>query len=160
MTRIALAVALVLAAPAALAATATDPMTNTINLQNACTVAANDLNFGNQTTLAANIDATTTVVVNCTMAGAYNVRFNAGTGTGATFASRRMSFGTNIVNYSLYADTARTQVLGDNSTGTTQLTGVGTGANQTFNVFGRVFSGQGAKPPGTYSDTVTATITF
>lgn len=152
-----LATALLAASPLAFAAgTATGNMTVSIEIQNNCTISANALSFGTPDTLAANIDAATTVSVSCSGLGAFNIGFNAGTGAGATFASRKMT-GPALIDYALYRDAARTQVL-DNST--VRIGATSTGVAQSFDVYGRVFAGQNPKPVGTYSDTVVATVSF
>jgi len=157
-TRTALAAALLAAAPLAFAATADDTMTVSITIENSCTIAANDLAFGPQNTLAADIEVSTTVDVVCTAAGPLSIDFTAGGGASATFASRQMThaLATDTINYTLYSDSARTNVLG----GAVVLAGTSTGGTDSFPVYGRVFGGQGAKPVGSYSDTVTATVTF
>lgn len=154
-----LATALLAAAPLASAATATDPMTVSITIENSCTVTANDLNFNTQTTLAANIDVGTTVSVLCTGAGPINVGFSTGAGAGATYGSRKMT-GPALIDYSLYSDAGRTSVLGDGSAGTVRIGSTSTGVAQSFDVYGRVFAGQNPKPVGTYTDTVVATVEF
>lgn len=154
-----LASALLVVAPLASAATATDPMTVSITIANSCTVTANDLNFNTQTTLAADIDVGTTVSVSCTGAGAIAVGFSTGGGTGATFASRKMT-GPALIDYSLFRDAARTEVLGDGTGTTFRIGSTSTGVAQTFDVYGRVFAGQNPKPVGSYTDTVVATVEF
>lgn len=131
-----------------------------IELVNNCTVTARDLDFGVRDTLARAIDASTSVDVACTNRGPYFVRFDRGTGAGAQFDARKLSNGTDTVDYTLYADAARSRVLGDATNGSTQLTGTGDGERQSFTVFGRVFPGQGPKSPGAYTDTVTATLGY
>ena len=154
-----LAAALLAVAPLASAATATTTFQVRLQLNNACTVAISDLVFPTSTTLAANIDASTTGNVTCTGIGAYAVTFNNGAGTGATTAARRMSGpSAATINYVLATDAARTVLLGTTGTGT--IAGTSTGAAIPFTVFGRVAGGQGAKPVGAYVDTVTATVTF
>lgn len=131
-----------------------------IELVNNCRVTARDLDFGVRDTLASTIDASTTLDVACTNRGPFTVRFDRGTGAGASFAARRLSNGVDTVDYSLYADASRSRVLGDAAEGSVQLTGTGAGDTQTFTVFGRVFAGQGPKSPGVYTDTVTATLGY
>lgn len=159
-TRTAVAAALLAAAPLASAATATDTMTVSITIENSCTVTANDLDFGTRNTLASNIDASSTVAVACTGAGPIAVAFSAGAGASATFASRKMTGASSTINYSLYADAARTQVLGDGTTGNVVISATSTGTSTSFAVHGRVFGSQNPKPVGSYTDTVTATVTF
>ncbi|OYR19401.1 spore Coat Protein U domain protein [Brucella thiophenivorans] len=62
------------------------------------------------------------------------------------------------ITYSLYRNAARDTVWGD-TTGTNTLAGTGTGAAQQLTVYGRV-PPQNTPAPGTYTDTVTATITY
>lgn len=131
-----------------------------IELVNNCQVTARNLDFGVRDTLVSVIDASTTLEVSCTNIGPFTVRFDRGTAPGASFEQRGLSNGIDRVNYSLFADAARSRILGDADSGSTELTGVGNGESQTFNVFGRVFAGQGAKSPGVYTDTVTATLGF
>lgn len=154
-----LAAALLAIAPIATAATANDSMTVSITIQNSCTVTANDLDFNTQTTLASNIDVGTTVSVSCTGAGPVAVGFNTGAGAGATYASRKMT-GPALIDYSLFRDPARTEVLGDGTGTTFRIGATSTGVAQSFNVYGRVFAGQNPKPVGAYTDTVVATVEF
>ncbi len=161
-TRTALAAALLAAAPLAFAGTDSDTMIVSITIENSCTIAANDLGFGTQNTLAANIDAMTTVEVVCTGAGPLSIEFTAGAGGAATFATRQMTdaVSSDTIDYSLFADAGRTQVLGDGTGGSVVIAGTSTGGTDSFDVFGRVFGGQDPKSVGSYSDTVTATVTF
>lgn len=152
-----LAAALLAASPLAFAAgSASSNMTVSIEIQNNCTISANALSFGTPDTLAANIDAATTVSVSCSGVGAFDIGFSAGAGTGATFASRKMT-GPALINYALYRDAARLQVLDDT---TVRISATSSGSAQSFDVFGRVFAGQNPKPTGTYSDIVVATVSF
>lgn len=153
--RTALAAALLAAAPLASAATDTDTMTVSITIENSCTVDAGDMAFGNQTSLSAAVTATATVSVDCTNQGAIDVAFS-----GDPDARQMTGPGAATINYELHRDAARTQVLGDGSSGSVTINGTSTGGVENYTVYGRVPAGQGAKPVGAYSDTVTATLTF
>ena len=83
---------------------------------------------------------------------------SAGGGTGATVAVRKMTSGANTVNYTLYRDAARTLVWGT-TIGTDTVTGTGNAANQAITIYARTPT-QTVPPPGTYTDTVTVTITY
>ena len=61
------------------------------------------------------------------------------------------------VIYGLYQNAARSVPWGTANAST--LGGTGTAATQTIPVYGRV-PGQVTPPPGTYSDTVVATVTY
>lgn len=144
---------------AASAATATGSLSVNITISSTCSVvSATAINFGTVSAIAANIDQTSTLTVNCSSTTPYNIGLDAGGGTGATVAVRKMMNGANFVNYSLYQDAGRTTLWG-NTIGTDTVTGTGTGANQTLTIYGRTPT-QAVPPPGAYSDTVTITITY
>lgn len=152
---------MVLVTGTAVAQTDADTFDVTITVENDCEISVSNLGFGTVSTFAANIDAATTGSVTCTSIGAVNIAFNAGTGTGSTLATRTMDDGSsNTINYNLYRDSERTEILGDGAGGTELISFTSTGGADAFDVFGRVASGQGAKPIGSYSSTVTATVSF
>jgi spore coat protein U-like protein len=66
--------------------------------------------------------------------------------------------GANRLKYSLFSDSARTTNWGD-TVGRDTVPATGTGAAQTFRVFGRIPASQ-PLPPGGYADTITVTLTF
>lgn len=88
----------------------------------------------------------------------YNIGLDAGTGTGATVAVRKMTSGANAVNYSLYSDSGHTTVWG-NTVGTNTVAATGNGSTQSYTVYGRV-TAQTTPAPGTYTDTITVTVTY
>lgn len=142
------------------AATTTDQFTVSANVLATCTIAANDLSFGDYdpAALAPN-DANSTISVKCTSGTPYNVGLNAGNGSGATVTDRKMT-GPNgaTLNYGLYQDAARTTNWG-NTVGTDTEPGTGTGASQSLTVYGRIPAGQFVQA-GSYTDIITATITY
>lgn len=138
-------------------ATATFPVSATV--LSTCLVAATPLLFGNyDPNSTADLDATNTVTVTCTSGASYDVGLDAGTGTGATVASRKMSFGTNVLNYTLYQDATRTTVWG-NTVGTDTVNATATAGSNIHTVYGRVPSGQNV-PAGAYTDNITVTVTY
>lgn len=154
--------ALAMGIQSASAATATDTFTVTATVGQTCTVSANDLSFGAYIqTAGLPTDAVSTIDVNCTLATAYNMGLNAGTGTGATVTNRIMrNAASNALNYSLYQDAARTTVWG-NTVGTNTASGTGTGLNVPIIMYGRAFANQSATAPaGSYTDTITVTVTY
>lgn len=166
-TRTALAAALLSVAPAALAATDTSDMAVSIEIQNACEITANPLDFGVQTGVDAAIDDATTVELDCSAIDSdVAISFDVGAGSAATFASRKMTNANgDTIDYSLFVDSARTSPLGDGIDGAALVTdrdgnSGSTGTVQTFDVYGRVFASQGPKPVGSYTDTVVATVEF
>ncbi|MES2908778.1 MAG: spore coat U domain-containing protein [Pseudomonadota bacterium] len=151
----------------AFAGTASDNFQVTLTITGACSLVANDLDFGtNNGAIIANIDATSTLVPNCTNGTVYSIGLNNGVGSGATASVRKMtnSADSSTVNYSLYTSAARSTVWDNNCTalpaGSTCVGGTGSGANQTLTVYGRVPGGQSNVTVGSYVDTVVATLTF
>ena len=157
---LALALGLTIQGPGAvLAATATSSFTVQITLTSQCifSSATPTLNFGTQGVLAAAVDATTTMNVQCTNTTPYTIGLNAGAGSGATIAARKMTNGTATVTYSLYQDAGRASLWGD--TGAQLVSGAGNGSPQAFTIYGRA-PAQATGAPGVYTDTITATITY
>jgi spore coat protein U-like protein len=144
----------------ALAATATSNMNVRITIEAACKVqSAADLDFGTKGVLDAASDQASTITIQCTTGTPYNVGLSAGSGAGATVATRRMTApGPSTVDYSIYRDAARTQVWGV-TIGTDTVAGTGNGAAQALTAYGRV-PAQTTPAPGAYSDIVTVTVTY
>lgn len=143
-----------------LAATATTTFQVQITIVDECEISSvNDLDFGSHGVLAANVDASSTFDVQCTLDTPFSIGLDAGTGAGATVAVRRMTGpAAATVDYSLYTDASRSVVWGDTPTVDT-VDGTGTGSAGTYTVYGRV-APQTTPAPGVYSDTITITVTF
>jgi spore coat protein U-like protein len=147
------------AAKPALAASATTTFTSQVALTATCVInSAAALNFGNQGILAANVDQSSTIQVTCTNTTPYNIGLDAGTGSGATVGSRKMTSSGATVNYTLYQDSAHTTVWGTTIGSDTQP-GTGNGTSQNYTVYGRV-PPQTTPAPGIYTDTITVTVTY
>ena len=144
----------------AFAATKFDDFTVQIVLTNSCNIVADDLDFGSRTDVAADLDVNSAVHVTCTGANRVSVSLNAGTGTTSTIAARQMNSGANLVAYNIYTDASRTTPLGQTAgTDTIDFTSTGGSTTDDRTVFGRV-PAQAAKPNGTYTSTVRATVTY
>ena len=151
-------------------ASAQSPATATFQVQasvNAnCLVSASNLAFGAyDPSSATDLDVNTTVSVRCTKDTPFTVALNAGVTSGATLAQRRMTNGTDFMNYNLYTNGARTTVFGDATGGTATVGGTGAGLGvaqtQSVDVFGRIPAGQSTLSIGTYTEaTITATVTY
>lgn len=142
------------------AATDTATFQVTITIQAECQItSANNLAFGTQGVLSANVDASTTLSVQCTNTTPYEIALNAGAGAGATIAVRKMTGpGAATINYTLYEDAGRTDLWGETAL-TDTVAGVGNGNAQSFTVYGRV-PPQATPAIGAYTDTITITVTF
>ena len=145
------------------AATASGPMTVTAPVLASCVVGASSLAFPSATSAAisaANVDAVGNVTVNCTTGSAYKISLDAGSGTGATLANRKMGAGINQwLGYSIYTAANRTSVWGDGSSGSSVVGGTGTGRNQSIFAYGRIFGGQ-IVPAASYADVVNVTVRY
>jgi spore coat protein U-like protein len=154
--------ALTLVAPmfcAAGTSTTTFPVSAVIN--SACSVTASALTFGAYNpTSASPLDGTSSISVYCTVGSAYTVALDVGTGGGA-YTARSIANGANILDYNLYTSSARTTVWGDGTGATSTVAGSGAGllTASTQTVYGRVSASQD-KPAGTYTSTITVTVTF
>ena len=157
---IAALLATIVVARAADAATATAQFNVTITIQSNCTVqSATDLAFGSQGVITTNVDAQSTISVQCTDTTPYNIGVNAGTGAGATVAARKMTGpAAATVTYSVYRDAARTLIWGT-TIGTDTVAATGNGSAQPVTVYGRV-PPQATPASGAYSDTLTVTVTY
>jgi spore coat protein U-like protein len=121
-------------------------------------VSSGTLDFGTATSLAANTDVQTNFAVQCTSATAFNLGLDGGAAPGGTVATRLMTSGSGTVGYKLYSNAAYTTNWG-NTVGTDTVPGTGSGGPVVLTVHGRV-PPQATPAPGTYSDTVTVTVTY
>ncbi len=141
------------------AASVTSTFTVQMTVTSSCVInSAATLNFGSHGVLVSNVDGTSTLRVQCTNGTPYNIGLNAGTGSGATVAVRKMTHGSVTINYSLYRDNGRTTVWG-NTVGTNTVAGTGNGAAQSYTVYGRV-PPQSTPAAATYTDTITVSVTY
>jgi spore coat protein U-like protein len=141
------------------AATASATFRVQITLTSSCVInSASTLNFGSHGVLTANVNSTSTVRVQCTSGTPYNIGLNAGTGSGATVAIRKMTHTSSTVTYSIYQDSGRTIVWG-NTVGTDTVAATGNGAAQSHTLYGRV-PPQTTPAPAVYTDTITVTVTY
>lgn len=145
-------------------ATASNTFQVTATVISSCTVSGTTLNFGNNIdpfSAATPLDSTSTLTVACTNTTPYQVALSAGTNAGGAtnFGSRAIKNGSNTLAYQLYSDASRTTVWGNGTNSSAQVSGSGSGGNQSLNIYGRLPSLSGAVP-GSYTDTVTVTITY
>lgn len=159
-TGVAIAALLPFAAPAQAGTVSSNLSVNATVTAN-CTVSTSALNFGSVDTLSASaVDGSGGISVTCTNGTGWTAAADAGGGSGATFATRRMSQGANLLSYSLYTDAARTNVWGDGTGSTVTIGNTGTGAAQNVTVYGRIPGSQSSAPAGSYADTVSVTVTY
>ncbi len=121
-----------------------------------CTVSASPLNFPVYTGVRSR--STTSVVVLCGTGIPYTVGLNPGLAPGATVTTRQMTAGTARANYALFSDSAYSVNWGQ-TPGTDTVAGNGSGSATQITVYGQIAAGQYVTP-GSYSDTVTATVSY
>jgi spore coat protein U-like protein len=139
-----------------LLSTSTTSFNVTATIVKDCGVSATSMVFGNYTGAVNN--STSTVTVTCTNTTAYTVGLSPGLATGATVATRKMQDGANLLNYALYSNSGRTTIWG-NTAGTNWVGGTGSGVAQPLTVYGQIPAAQ-HPTPGSYTDTITATVTY
>lgn len=145
------------------AGTATNTLTSQTTVSTACNVSGSTLSFGTAINPIGTVpvDATSTLTIECTAATPYSVSLSAGLNAGGAtnFASRKMVNGAYALGYQLYVDNTRSSVWGNGTAGSVVYSGNGTGGVQSVTIYGRLPSLTGTVP-GTYTDTVTVTVTY
>jgi spore coat protein U-like protein len=136
--------------------TATGTFSVTSTVVPGCSISATALNFGTYTGVAAN--GTSTLTVQCPSGTTYNVGLDQGQASGATVTTRQMMNGAKTLNYTLYSDSGRSKNWGK-TVGTDTVAGTGSGSNQSLTVYGQIQAVQ-TPVPGSYTDTITATLTY
>lgn len=153
--------ALALATAPATAATVSSTMPVSATVTANCTLSTSALAFGSVNTISgSNVDGTGGLTITCTNGTAWSASAGVGGGSGASFASRRMTSGGNLLNYNLYTSSGYSTVWGDGTASTGLISGTGNGTAQSVTVYGRVTAGQTSVPAGAYADTVAVTVTY
>ena len=158
-TLAALAVPFVLLAGNASAQTATGNFEVRMVVEDQCTLESTEtLDFGTTGVWTANIDGSANLVVKCTNGTAYNIGLDFGN-NGTSASDLKMSNGAGgQILYGLYQDSGYSMSWG-NTVGAT-YSGTGTGSPVTVPVYGRVPPPTGSVMAGTYTDTITVTVTY
>ena len=122
-----------------------------------CILSASPLNFGTYSGVVKS--AITSIDITCTNNTSYTVGLSQGKSSGATVTKRAMTGpSSSLLHYGLYSDSAHTLNWG-NTAATHWVSGVGVGSAQSLTVYGQIPAGQFPRP-GSYSDTIIATITY
>lgn len=157
---LALATASMLDLAPSYAATRTATFNVTAQVVSDCTiVSAPNLDFGTIGVLNIAYYANSTLVVACTPGTAYTVGLDAGSVSGSTVGTRYLNGPGGNLNFVLTRDSGYAQIWG-NTPGTDTAGGTGTGSNQNYTIYGRINAMQATRAPGSYTTTVTATITY
>jgi spore coat protein U-like protein len=154
------------ATPVHAACTTAGPGTPTCS----ATVSATSLSFGSYSAATTSATASTgTVTVAATFSGSifgtstlsYTVSLSAG--NSGTTTSRYMSYGSYTLNYNLYTSSTYGTVWATSTVSGSASASGGFGtrtASTTHTLYGRLPAGQYTAAPGSYTDTVTVTVTY
>ena len=125
-----------------------------------CTISAGALAFGNYDPTVQRTNANASLTVTCTNTTTYNVGLDGGTGSQYNGGYTRYMTGPGgaEIPYHFFSNSNLTTEWG-NTVGTDTVAGTGTGSAQTLTVYGTMYSSHYVTP-GSYTDTVTATITY
>jgi spore coat protein U-like protein len=139
----------------------TDPATTTFGVSATvlkdCVVSATALSFGNYT--GAINSAQSTVTITCTNTTTYTIGLNQGTTTGGSASNPRLMAGPAgaTLAYGLYQDATWGTNWG-NASGS-WVSGTGNGSAKALTVYGQIAAGLYVTP-GSYTDTITATVIY
>ncbi|MEA5532365.1 spore coat U domain-containing protein [Dolichospermum sp. UHCC 0684] len=169
MRRLALASALFVAvgsaAPSmAVAGTADSNFQISASVNNNCTISTAALSFGAYNP-GTGTSVTGTVTTNCTAYALAVITLSPGYNSDIDnpAENRRLKNvdNANYLSYNLYKDNAKTAIWGSGSSTSTDtgITVIGNGADKSTTVYGEIPAGQNV-PSGSYTDTVTATVTY
>lgn len=158
-----LALSLLAASSVAMADTAVAPLDVTATVQKSCELTTQPVAFGSfKPATTGTVDAAGAVRVTCTVTTPYTVDLGTGNQS-STFGTRAMASNiaanSDTLAYNLYLDSNRTQVWGDTTESTVNASGVGSGAQVSHTVFGRVSKNQFVTPDN-YADVVTVTVSY
>ncbi|KKO43884.1 spore coat protein, partial [Arsukibacterium sp. MJ3] len=132
----------------------------TATVEDTCSISATNLAFGLYDPAADHVNGTSTITATCTENTTYDIGLDAGVhSASATTTTRAMRAGSSdYLDYELYQDSNRDTVWG-NVIDTNTLQKTSPGGDEIHTVFGRIPGGQFV-PAGSYSDTITVTITY
>lgn len=126
-----------------------------------CTISVTSVAFGNYNVFTATADDSTgTITYRCNSTAA-NISISLSDGSSSTYSPRTLRKGSEILQYNLYRNAARTTVWGDGTGGTSVYTSANppNNTNVSVTIYGRIPAQQDVSA-GSYTDTVSAVINF
>ena len=126
-----------------------------------CTISVTSVAFGNYNVFTTTPDDSTgTITYRCNSSAA-NIWISLSDGSSTTFNPRTLRKGSEVLNYNLYTNAARTTIWGNGTGGTSVYSRGNPPNNQNVNVtvYGRIPAQQDVSA-GNYTDTVSAVINF
>ena len=126
-----------------------------------CTISVTSVAFGNYNVFTTSADDSTgTVTYRCNSTAA-NISISLSDGSSTTYTPRTLRKGSEILQYNLYRNAARTTIWGNGTGGTSVYTDTNppNNTNVSVTIYGRIPAQQDVSA-GSYSDTVSAVINF
>jgi spore coat protein U-like protein len=126
-----------------------------------CTISVTSVSFGSYNVFTTSADDSTgTITYRCNSTAA-NISIALSDGSSSTFSPRTLRKGSEVLQYNLYRNAARTNIWGDGTGGTSVYTRANPPNNSNVNltIYGRIPAQQDVSA-GNYSDTVSAVINF
>jgi spore coat protein U-like protein len=126
-----------------------------------CTISVTSVAFGSYNVFTTSADDSTgTITYRCNSTAA-NISIALSDGSSSTFSPRTLRMGSEVLQYNLYRNAARTTIWGDGTGGTSVYSQANPPNNSNVNltIYGRIPAQQDVSA-GNYSDTVSAVINF
>jgi spore coat protein U-like protein len=110
-------------------------------------------------------DTLAAVQINCTGtpgdAATYTIILSTGMGS---YSNRQLRSGASLLRYELYSDSAKTQIWGDGTNGSTTVSDTlpltTSSAFRSYTIYGRIPSGQQLAAVGSYQDSISVQVTY
>lgn len=140
------------------ASTSTATLTVQAQVLGECSATNATLDFSTYDPLSSgNLDQSTTIAVTCTKGTTASIGLDLG--SHASGSTRQMSNGTDAIAYELYSDAGRSTVWGNSAATDVDLAAAPSNSARTVTIYGRAAGSQNVGV-GSYSDSVTITLTF
>jgi spore coat protein U-like protein len=126
-----------------------------------CTISVTSVAFGNYNVFTTTADDSTGTITYRCNSTAMNISISLSDGSSSTYSPRTLRKGSEILQYNLYRNAARTTIWGNGTGGTSVYTSANPANNTNINVtiYGRIPAQQDVSA-GSYTDTVSAVINF
>jgi spore coat protein U-like protein len=126
-----------------------------------CTISVTSVAFGNYNVFTTTSDDSTGTITYRCNSRASNISISLSDGSSSTYTPRTLRKGSEILQYNLYRNAARTTIWGNGTGGTSVYTDANppNNSNVTLTVYGRIPAQQDVSA-GNYTDTVSAVINF
>jgi spore coat protein U-like protein len=132
----------------------------------ACEVSASGTPFGSFDVISDEArDTLASITISCTgkigESASYTIALSQGT---ETSVKRAMRSGTSLLRYDLYSDSARRQIWGDGTSGSSTVSGSlmisASPTRRVFTIYGRIPNGQQLVQAGAYIDSLSVLLSF